>query len=67
MTKHPSIQRWEEFKANNPRLFTSGAEGKYLENRISAAFSAGWFACEQAVTDAIGTSARARRKADGDD
>lgn len=65
--KHPSVAPWEEWKVNNSVLFRGTADGEYLENRLAAAFSAGWFACEQAVTDALGTSARARRKAGGDD
>jgi hypothetical protein len=61
MKKHPCTVAFEAWKARNPTLFNGEPAGRYLANRIDEAFQAGWFECEQVVTDALGTSVRARR------
>lgn len=60
MNRHPVADAWDDWKANNPLLFAGKADGQYLDNRISAAFFAGWFAAEQCVTEALRCNARER-------
>jgi len=67
MKRHPVADAWDAWKTNNPELFRGTADGEYLVNRISAAFSAGWFAAEQAVTEALMCNAREPRAKDKDE
>lgn len=49
----PVVPRFNNWKLVNHRLFTSAAEGKYLENRLREAFEAGWRECELTVKCAL--------------
>lgn len=51
--KHPCAVAWYAWKARNVSLFRGDARDQYLENRLNAAFLAGWSECEQAVTKAL--------------
>ena len=51
--KHPAAEAWERFKLSHCAIFNGKAEGKYLDNRLSRAFSEGWTGAEEAVKDAL--------------
>jgi hypothetical protein len=63
MDRHPMSEAWDDWKASNPTLFNGTASAEYLSNRLSAAFSAGWFEAEQRVREALGTNVRMRKQA----
>jgi hypothetical protein len=51
--RHPAALAWEAFRTSHASVFNGSAEGRYLENRLSHAFQAGWDAAEQAVRQAL--------------
>ena len=66
IAKHPCAITRDQFENENAGLFRGSADGKYLRNRIVAAYEQGWFdrdsacKCSEAHAPAVPASAEGK-------